>query len=96
MLLAPLLLIAFVAWSKVQSSPLAPLFFRYHWGRYRFPNAQDYVADYIFVAVAVLLAWKTTRLSFRDLRLVGFLELALALAFLGLEASLLYEMFRAM
>jgi hypothetical protein len=95
MLLAPLFLLAFVFCSKVRLDPLEPLSFRYDWRRYRFPDAQDYVADYIFVAVGILLSWKAVRLPFCDLRVVGFAELALALTFLALESAFLYRRFYA-
>ena len=93
--LAPIVPLAFVFHSKVRLDPLSPLSFGYGWQRFRFPGTSDYIADYIFVAVAILLCWKATRLSFRDLKVVGFIELAFALTFLALESAFLYRKFYA-
>jgi len=91
--LAPLVLLAFVFHSKVRLDPLKPLSLGYGWQRFRFPSTQDYIADYIFVAVAILLCWKATRLPFPDLKVVAFIELALAMTFLALESVFLYRRF---
>ncbi len=91
---APLALLAFVFHSKVRVDA-SSLGFGYGWAYRRFPDAQDYFADYIFIAVALVLAGKAARLSSLDLRLVGMADLALALSFLCLEFGYLYRRFYA-
>ena len=91
---APLALLGFVFHSKIRVGA-SSWFFDYWWGSRRFPNAQDYFADYIFTAVALILAWKAARISALDLRVLGMIDFVLALTFLGLEFGLLYRRFYA-
>src|SRR6187549_2281136 len=66
-LVAPVLLLAFVFHSKVHAD-FSPSGLVYDWPDWRYhpPDAQDYFADYIFFVVALLLAFKATRLPPRD------------------------------
>jgi len=90
--IAPLLLLAFVFYSKVHVDA-SPLGLAYGWRNWRFhaPDAQDFLADYIFIVVALILAWKGVRLPFRDLRAISAIAIVSALAFLTLELRLLYR-----
>ena len=77
---------------------LLGLAFWFHslFSRYRsFPDAQDFFACYICIAVAVALAWKAARVPFGDLRVFGICDLLFAVTFLGFESVLAYRMFYA-
>jgi hypothetical protein len=90
--LAPLPLLLIVLLSKLRFD-LLTYAVRYSWQWRSFPNAEDYVAHYIYIAVACVLAWKARGVPFRDLRAVGILWLCLVATLLACEAYMLYQMY---
>jgi hypothetical protein len=77
---------------------LLALAFRFHsdFSRYRtFPDAQNFFACFICIAVSVALAWKASRLPMRDLRTLGICDLLFSVAFLAFESFSLYRRFYA-
>jgi hypothetical protein len=90
-LILPTCLLTFVFHSKVHVDYLR-IGLVYDWRDWRFhaPDAKDFFADYIFIAVSLILARKATLLPARDLRVVGVGLLALAALFLGLEIGILF------
>src|SRR5256885_1040441 len=82
---APLVLLAFVFHSKVRVRDARWVYTWGHWGYHA--SAQDYIVDYIFVAVALVLALKAVRLKSLDLRVLGCIDLAIAFMFLYLESE---------
>jgi hypothetical protein len=91
-ILLPICLLAFVFHSKVHIDVMR-IGLVYDWRNWRFhaPDAQDFFADYIFIAVSLVLAGKAALLPVRDLRLVGIGIFAIAALFLGLEIGLLFQ-----
>jgi hypothetical protein len=91
-LLLPILLLSFVFHSKVHVDVLE-IGLVYDWRTWRFhpPDAQDFFADYTFIAVSLVLALKAALQPARDLRLVGIGIFALAALFLGLEIGMLFQ-----
>lgn len=90
--LAPLVLLGLV-WRSKLSIDILSLSLRYGWPYARFPEVQDYFADYVFIAVSTVLAWKAARLPVRDLRAVGLGVPACALSSLGLEWVFAYQIY---
>ena len=89
-ILAPSLLLAFVAYLKVviDSSLIG---FGYHWGISRYADTPDLFACYIFVAVSIVLAWKAVRLAKGGLKILALTELFIAAGFLSLETFCTFE-----
>jgi hypothetical protein len=77
-LILSICLLSFVFHSKVHVDN-SRTGLEYDWRSWRFhaPDAQDFFADYIFIAVSLVLALKAGRLPARDLRLVGSASLPL-------------------
>src|SRR5262245_54171040 len=92
-ILAPLVLFAFIVRSRIEVDASAPLDIVYTlppWG-----SAEEYFACYIIIATALILAFKTARLPATDFKVLGFIEVSMALALLGLEMRALYVTFYA-
>jgi hypothetical protein len=88
----PIILLSFVVHSKIHvDASLIGL--AYDWRDWRFhaPDAEDFFADYIFIAVSLVLARKAALLPARDLRVVGVGVFALTALFLGLEIGMLFQ-----
>jgi hypothetical protein len=91
-LLLPICLLSFVFHSKVHVDVLR-IGLVYDWRDWRIhpPDAQDFFADYIFIAVSLVLGLKAALLPARDLRVVGVGIFAVAAILLGFEIAMLFQ-----
>jgi hypothetical protein len=93
---APLLLLGLVFFRKVYVDPNSfGLAYGWPYRRYEGPDASDYMADYIFIAVALVLARKAAWLPSWDLRAFGTMAAVVGIVFLSLECHLLYRVIYA-
>jgi hypothetical protein len=82
--LAPLLLLAEVTYTKVKFDS-SEFGIGYDWHISRYADTPDFFAQYVFVVVSVVLALKAFRMTRNGIKALALLELGIALGFLLLE-----------